>query len=507
MDGSFEMVACKQLFRPCQEQERATNVVNAVAIRSFDVRRFNYHPRVNRFKENAVTVPHAFSRQRLSDFLIDPREHLDFEIKNWLDIQNDNDAKATFAKAALALANHGGGFVIFGLTETAAKFVEAAERPLNLSAYSQDAINGIVQAYAEPAFHCEVHIVQAPSGAHYPIVVVPGGHRVPVRAKRSGPHGKTVEQNAIYVRKPGPKSEVPTTAQEWDSVLARCLSNRRDELLEHIRTIMAGAVPQAAASPSPPRLDAWIDACKARWRALTGTLPPDAPPRCPRGHHWFAYEIDGVKRPTQSAKFPELLQRSVVRHTGWPPFWYPTRSELAPYPMDGSVECWLGREEKGAYSDAAHSDFWRISPKGLAFLLRGYQEDGAGMTRTNGMAAEPGTLFDISQPIWRAGEVLLHAESLSRHMFEGATTIELVAHYSGLAGRELTSLSGNISVWPGQIARQGEITLRTRVEATAIAANLPEIVQPLLAPLYALFEFSELPMSTVSAQIARMRSG
>ena len=39
-----------------------------------------------------------------------------------------------------------------------------------------------------------------------------------------------------------------------------------------------------------------------------------------------------------------------------------------------------------------------------------------------------------------------------------------------------------------------------------IAENLPEIVQPLLAPLYELFEFSELPMSTVSGQIARLRS-
>lgn len=455
-----------------------------------------------------MVVPHSISRERLSDFLIEPCEHLDFEIKNWLDIQNDNDAKVIFAKAALALANHGGGFVAFGFTEINAKFVEAPGRPSNLSAYSQDAINGIVQAYAEPAFHCEVHIVPDPSGAQYPIVAVPGGHRIPVRAKRSGPHGKTIEQNSIYVRKPGPKSEVPTTAQEWDSLLARCLSNRRDEMLEHIRTIMAGAVPQAAAaSPSPPRLDAWIDACKARWFALTGALPADAPPRCPHGHHWFAFEIDGVKRPAQSAKFPELLQRSVVRHTGWPPFWYPTRSELAPYPMDGSVECWLGREEKGTFSDAAHSDFWRISPEGFAFLLRGYQEDGADLRHENGTIANRGTLFDVSFPIWRAAEVLLHAESLARHLFEGPATVELVVHYSGLTGRELTSLSGNLIVWPGQTARQGEITVRTRVEVSAIATNLPEIVQPLLAPLYALFNFHELPMSAVTAQIARLRSG
>ena len=57
----------------------------------------------------------TFSRERLSDLLIDLREDLDFEIKNWLDLRNDNDAKAKFAKAALALANHGGGYIAVGL--------------------------------------------------------------------------------------------------------------------------------------------------------------------------------------------------------------------------------------------------------------------------------------------------------------------------------------------------------------------------------------------------------
>ncbi len=46
-------------------------------------------------------MPIRFSPERLADLLIDPREDLDLEIKNWLDLRGDNDAKATFAKAAL----------------------------------------------------------------------------------------------------------------------------------------------------------------------------------------------------------------------------------------------------------------------------------------------------------------------------------------------------------------------------------------------------------------------
>ncbi len=54
-------------------------------------------------------MPIRFSPERLADLLIDLREDLDLEIKSWLDLRGDNEAKATFAKATLALANHGGG--------------------------------------------------------------------------------------------------------------------------------------------------------------------------------------------------------------------------------------------------------------------------------------------------------------------------------------------------------------------------------------------------------------
>lgn len=167
----------------------------------------------------------AIFRERLADLLVDPREAPDLELKNWLDLQNSNDDKATFAKAILALANHGGGFIALGLTETDIGAVEAAERPATLDSYSQDLINGIVQNYCDPPFHCAVHIVPAPAGGVFPIVAVPGGHRVPIRARRAGPNGNIIQNNAIYVRKLGPRSETPQSAQDWDDLLARCLRN------------------------------------------------------------------------------------------------------------------------------------------------------------------------------------------------------------------------------------------------------------------------------------------
>jgi hypothetical protein len=449
------------------------------------------------------------SAERLADLLVDPREDLNVEIKNWLDLAESNDDKATFAKAVLALANHGGGFIVLGLRETDAGVVEADARPATFDRYSQDLVNGIVQNYCDPAFHCAVHLVSNPVEAIFPVVVVPGGHRIPVRARRAGPNGNTVVNNAIYIRKPGPRSETPQSAQDWDDLLARCLRNRRDEMFDQIRDLITGAVPNAEPAPEPARLDEWIRNNVGRWRQLIEPLPENVGPRFPYGRYYVAYEIIGEPRQVAPARFPEMLMASVVRHTGWPPFWYPTRAGITPYPVDGAVECWLGGDTQTpvADRDAAHSDFWRIRSDGLAFLLRGYQEDDQDGQRIGRGATPPGTTFDLTLPVWRVGEVLLHARSLAANLFEGPTTIRVVAHYEGLAGRSLVSLDNRRHVFEDQIARQDSITLTAHVDAQTIDANLPEIVHPLLSPLYALFDFFELPMRLVTDELAQMRGG
>ncbi|MXZ59959.1 MAG: hypothetical protein F4Z12_03750 [Acidobacteria bacterium] len=446
---------------------------------------------------------------RLADLLLDPQEDLDLEVKNWLDLKASPRDKATFAKAAIALANHGGGRIVLGFRETGGRMEEAPNRPATLDTYSPDLLNGIVHKYCDPPFHCSVQLVADRNGAHFPIVTIPGGHRVPIRARRAGPDGKVLEADAIYIRKPGPKSEPPRNGQEWESLLSRCQWNRRDELLGNIRHLLMGTTQLEEPANHDKRLDAWIAMCFDRWTSLIKDLPAGAGPRFPHGYYNFAYEIVGDVRQIALPMLPNVLRSSEVHYTGWPPFWYPTREGIAPYPMAGVVECWLGSDTQGNVTerDPSDSDFWRISPEGLAFLLRGYQEDGLGVRRSRPPTEAPGNVLGVTLPVWRAGETLLQAERLAANLCEGQPTIRFAAKYTGLRGRSLVSLDGSRALWDHPTSQQEEVVLRTHVESRMIGPNLPEIVHTLLRPLYALFDFFDLPMQLVVEELKRLRRG
>ncbi len=422
---------------------------------------------------------------------------------------NSAEHQAKLAKAIIAMANHGGGYVVIGFDEEPGLPASSAPgRPASLASYNRDRVNGITDKYLEPAVHCEVYHVPAPNGADYPLIVIPGGHRIPIMAKRDGPSGGELRQRAIYVRRPGPKSEEPRTAQEMSTLFDRCFSNRRDEVADLIRSLLAGSMPailgpDTALGAAPPRLNMWVGEGCNRHADLTRDLSLDDGRRFPRGYALFAYELRGALRKLSVSELLEILQTQMPRHTGWPPWWVPTRPGIAPYVNEGAIECWLGRDESPR--DAAHSDFWRVSPEGLAFLMRGYQEDGPEVER---MGFTPGTVIDVTVPVWRIGEALLHAQALASALGDEHAEIVFRANYTGLAGRHLASVSRDRLMLEEQhVCRQYSTVLDATIEAAAVRERLPEIVFPLMQPFYELFDFFKLPMSLVQEELAKMRSG
>ena len=354
-------------------------------------------------------------------------------------------------------------------------------------------------------FTVPVHRIRHPtSGRIHPIIGVPGGHRVPIRAKRSGPNDRIVKAHAIYIRRPGPESAEPLTASEWDQLFKRCVDERRDELLDQIRNIVLGVPPppQKAEGNEVSPLERWTRRCEDAWKQRIEALPPESPRRLPRGSYTFTYHIDDATR-FGLADLLEIL-REAPRLTGWNTWWVPTHPAIAPHPVDGTIECWIGGDDRNHHEhrDAAHSDFWRISPDGFAFLRRGYQEDGDHAAKDH---IAPGTCFDATLPIWRVGEGLLHAAYLAGRL--DGTSVSFNAKYTGLRGRELVQWAGPMEHvdWAGGASQDDRITLTTLADVNAVTANLVDIVHQLLSPLHELFDFTRLPVDVVRHELQRLR--
>jgi len=436
---------------------------------------------------------------QLTEFLRRPREDLDIEVKGWLDL-TDNEDRATLAKAVIALANHGGGHLVIGLEEDAGQFVPAGGRPPDLSGFSPDSVQDAIKKYVEPAVQCRTeHVPHPQSEERFPIVVVPGGQRVPVKAKRGSPDNKTLVKSRVYIRRPKPESEEPQTPQEWDQLFERCLRARREELLLGIRDLLAGEIPSVASrDPSTKeRLEAFIQEGQQRFAELTKDVAQNSPARFPHGYYEYSFAIDGEFHAPTLSEMRDVIRRSLRNHSGWPPFVVIDREPYLPGPVQGAVESWLGREDlDGSREVPSRCDFWRIAPYGLLYTRRGFDEDG------RIREAEPGQYFSYTVPIWRTAEAILQAHYVAMEL--GAPDANLLSrfHWHGLSGRRLATFSARYPLGIKHTARQNDFKLEApAINVGRVPDALPEIVFEILRPLYELFDFFKLPKRVVEKEI------
>lgn len=164
----------------------------------------------------------------LDRLILEPGETLELEYKDWLDLRG-KPHKAKLAKELIALRNHGGGHVVLGFSDPE---MEPKPRPEQYDYVTADYINGVVAAFSDPPFHCNLMTVR-----DHLVISVPAGVKVPVRAKRGSKNDEIIKDR-YYIRRPGPCSEPPQSGLEWDTLLRRCISNRDAEMEALVRRIV-----------------------------------------------------------------------------------------------------------------------------------------------------------------------------------------------------------------------------------------------------------------------------
>jgi hypothetical protein len=309
-----------------------------------------------------------------------------------------------------------------------------------------------------------------------------------------------ISQHRCYIRKPGPRSEEPFTAEEWRGLLERCVHARRESMLDAIRTIVHGHVVATSPAASDSALATFGEIAISRWQELIADLPADDVARMPHGHYEIEIELVGVVNSGGVADtLRRLAEASRIKHTGWGPFVQLNRAEFTPRPVDGHVEAWIGRPVADrALRDAAHSDFWRVSPNGMMFLLRGYDEDASDRV-------QPGTIIDITLPIWRVAEAMLFASRFARALDGGDPDIVVRCRYTGLQNRRLDCLTPGRHLSMEYTCHDPRAVVQAEATATQMDDNLVEVVHTMLAPLYERFSFFQLSRELVRTEIEKMR--
>jgi len=245
-----------------------------------------------------------------------------------------------------------------------------------------------------------------------------------------------------------------------------------------------------------------------RWQTLVKDLPAKSSARFPDGYYRSDYCLVGDLKTPTTHEFEDMLQEVArTKHTGWPVFMFMTREETRPREVDGAIETWLRPASliQRSSDEPAHCDFWRGVPTGRMFLLRGYQEDGQ-------ETFPPGTIFDTTLPIWRMGEVLLHASNLAKLMAKDdpdTLTIKLRILYAGLLRRQLKSWANPLSgiFMEGRPSRSDEVLIEAEIPVRDLKENLAEHLLPLVSQLFERFDAESVSYEFVQNEVSKLTKG
>jgi hypothetical protein len=416
---------------------------------------------------------------QLAGLVDEPNETLSTEYKSWLDL-NSNDHRADLARHIAALANYGGGYIVFGFSDD----MSIAPRDPNFSAMvTRDIVSGISQKYLEPPVQCDVRVVRSAAGNDHPVVIVPPHGATPVCAKSGGPEIKgtaaAIVKGAYYIRKIGPQSGPIQTPEEWRPLIRRCAMHERSAILAALSSVLS------TSGTDPTRKDdalrQWHDSAHA---AYLKRYAEDAPPA-----HWqYSYVIkteDSETLPPNEFLWTLREVNAEVRdrvESGWSMFFIFD----APGSTEWEIDTSSGEGERDFVQIALERDktfmpdeFWRVSPSGKATIIRPYLEDGSFFLDRYKRA--PGTTIDPEILAQDLTEFVRHGQAVAER-FSVPTSVEFRCEWFGTAGRDPL-------VMPDYGRRAGRATSVDHKVASGswplvtVVGEWPKVVSELAAPL------------------------
>ena len=205
-------------------------------------------------------------------------------------------------------------------------------------------------------------------------------------------------------------------------------------------------------------------------------MAPTAPEKFPSGY----YEVS--VHPTQALPADTLIvlrerlsRARRIKLTGWTPFLEMHHNNRQPIPFNRHIEAWVGRRaDDSSPRESQFADYWRASRKGQLYTIRGYTEDSLEERR----GIRPGTVVDVTLPVWRIGEVLYFASRFIDE-FDGVQEVLINCQFTGLFGRTITSITHDR--WTSsRPCHSAHVETAATVAPQRLKENMVEIVHQML---------------------------
>lgn len=262
----------------------------------------------------------------------------------------------------------------------------------------------------------------------------------------------------------------------------------RTAILTAISAALAGGVTGAPAAVTD-KLKRWHDAAHKTFLSDVLSRPEFA--QAQKAHWQGSYAIetsDGQVLP--HGDLIEILRQinnevpDLVK-TGWSMFHVYTRPEIAPvfvtdpaFGEDDFVQCAMARDSRPVF---LATDMWRVSPDGLATIIRPYWEDDPAYEKY-GKAV--GSFLSPQFLVRQLAELIRHARGLSER-FDASAIVHFMCEFHGLSGREIYHHMGS---WlPGYASSQDRRVITASAPIPDLATQWPSVVVKLAAPVLRLF--------------------
>jgi len=462
----------------------------------------------------AVGVTMEIDQERIQSLIDSPSETLSVEIKNWIR-PDEPHGQAKIVRAALALRNQDGGYLVIGFDDKSLT-QDRANIPQNVRAtYHSDTIQGLVGRFASEPFEISVAFGRRGDLEH-PVIVVPSGVKTPVASKSSLEiDGKpAVSQNDVYVRTLN-SSNVPATSKanwkDWRALVDRCYDNRDADIGRFIRRHLTGGGLSAlrdylegvgaVSSPTAPaeQVAGLLDLAATRMDQIAS----DREIVVPKVGWWSAAFVIEGQVPSQSKgkEFLRRLDSSNPRLTGWPMWLVSDRfsdSSSHPFKADGVWEALVD-----AMGIVRHFQYMRYDPVGQFAQRSALVDDTAEGGPT------PNTVLDFAFAVQDCAEAIAVGLVFAKAMecAVDSTTLHFAFRWSGLAGRELSSWAHrNRYISPGRKAHQDEVTINVAVPLDTPSQSIGALLHMPLQELYEVFDDFQLSLEVVYDIASRVLS-